>query len=87
LRFINESSGSARTAKRFTDRIVDRCRKIGDLPFGGRRRDDLSPGLRTIPFENRTIIAYRVLEDCVEITNVFYGGRDYEALFRNASDQ
>lgn len=57
-----------------------RCRKIGDAPNGGRPRDDLEPGLRTVPFERTAIVAYRVTDN-VEITNVFYGGRDYEALY------
>ncbi len=35
-----------------------------------------------MPFERRAVIAYRVIDDIVEVTNVFYGGRDYEALYR-----
>lgn len=34
-----------------------------------------------MPFERSTVIAYRVGKT-VEIVNVFYGGRDYEALYR-----
>lgn len=32
-------------------------------------------------------IAYRVRDGLVEITNIFHGGRDYEALYRNASGE
>jgi toxin ParE1/3/4 len=46
----------------------------------------LEPGLRTIPFERRAVIAYRVT-NAVEITNIFYGGRDYEALYRSREDK
>ena len=74
------------TAERFVRRILARCRRIGNAPYGGRPRDDLEPGLRTVPFERRAVIAYRVT-DAVEITNVFYGGRDYEALYRNEGDK
>jgi toxin ParE1/3/4 len=34
-----------------------------------------------VPFEHSAVIAYKVEEGAVRITNVFYGGRDYEALF------
>jgi len=49
---------------------------------GGTARDDLRPGLRIVPFEHSTVIAYLVEDGQVCITNVFYGGRDYEALYR-----
>ena len=52
------------------------------MPRGGRPRDDLEPGLRTVPFERSAVIAYRVESDSVLILNVFYGRRDYEALYR-----
>ena len=61
-----------------------RALRIGDAPHGGRSRDDLAPGLRTVPFEASAVIAYRV-GAAVEIANVFYGGRDYEALYRDGA--
>ncbi|NEK15062.1 type II toxin-antitoxin system RelE/ParE family toxin [Rhizobium leguminosarum] len=73
-------------ANGFVKRITARCRKIGDAPNGGRPRGDLVPGLRTVPFEHSAVIAYHVT-DAVEIVNVFYGGRDYEALFRAGDDE
>lgn len=48
-------------------------------------RDDLAPGLRIVPFEHSAVIAYHVA-DAVEIVNTFYGGRNYEALFRVGDD-
>lgn len=56
------------------------CQRIGDVTLVGRPRDDLFPGLRTVPFEKRAVIAYLVEAEAVVITNVFYGGRDHEAL-------
>lgn len=86
-RIISQASQSDAIASGFVRRIMDRCRKIGDARNGGRPRDDLEPGLRTVPFEHSALIAYRVL-DAVEITNVFYGGRDYESLYHTRpSDQ
>jgi toxin ParE1/3/4 len=80
-RFIAERSGHPRTAWRFVERIRARCEKIGNAPHGGRQRDDLAPGLRLVPFEHSAVIAYVVENAQVRITNIFYGGRDYEALF------
>lgn len=82
-RAVLEGSGSTETALGFVRRLRARCRVIGNLPYGGRLRDDLAPGLRTIGFERRAVIGYVVESDCVRITNVFYGGRDFEALYRS----
>ena len=85
LTVVTERSGSAIVARRFVDRILAHCEKIGDAPHGGRPRDDLAPGLRTVPFERVAVIFY-CLTDVVVISNVFYGGRDYEALYRPSED-
>jgi toxin ParE1/3/4 len=79
-------SGSRVTARRFVRRIRSRCHRIGNAPHGGRTRDDLEPGLQTVPFEHTAVIAYKVESDCVRVTNVFYGGRNYETLYRESSD-
>jgi toxin ParE1/3/4 len=81
IKWIYDVSFNAVTAKKFTDRLTAACGKIGNAPYGGKPRDDLLAGLRTVPFEKRTIIAYVIINETVEITNIFYGGRDYEALF------
>ena len=82
---IADISQSHVTANRFVSRIMARCLKIGDVPNGGRPRDDLEPGLRTLPFDCSAVIAYHVT-DAMEIIIVFFGGRDYEALFRVGDD-
>ena len=81
-RWVYEVSLDPETAQRFTSRLVQACLRIGDVPSGGRPRDDLLPGLRMVPFEKRAVIAYVIKDGTVEITNVFYGGRDYESLLR-----
>ena len=43
FRFVAESSQNEIVASRFVVRIMARCRKIGDVPLGGRPRDDLAP--------------------------------------------
>ncbi len=77
-----ENSRSVDVALGFTLRVRERCERIGDAPRGGRPRDDLAPGLRTVPFERSAVIAYVIENGRVQITNIFYGGRDYEALYR-----
>lgn len=87
LRLLVSNGASRQTASRFIARIADRAQRIGDVPFGGRPRDDLTPGLRTVPFEDRAVIAYVVRNDMVEIVDIFYGGRDYEALYREGGPE
>jgi toxin ParE1/3/4 len=43
----------------------------------------LAPGLRTVPFEHSAVITYRVEPNRVLVTNVVYGGQDFEAFFRD----
>jgi toxin ParE1/3/4 len=74
-------------ANGFVGRIRDRCRRIGDAPHGGVARDDLAPGLRLAAFERTAVVAYVVDGPFVRVTNIFYGGRDYEALYRGGGDE
>ncbi|MEW9835977.1 type II toxin-antitoxin system RelE/ParE family toxin [Mesorhizobium marinum] len=83
VRFLVENGASIDVALKFVLRIEDRCQRIGDAPHSGRPRDDLMPGLRTVPFEHSAVIAYIIVGDVVCILNIFYGGRDFEALYRN----
>jgi toxin ParE1/3/4 len=69
-------------AEGFARRIKARCDRIGYAPLGGRPRDDLAQGLRTVPFEKSVVITYVIVSDSVEITNIFYGGRDYQMFYR-----
>lgn len=85
--YVLRASGSQVTARRFVTRIRNRCNRIGNVPRGGRPRDDLELGLRTVPFEHSAVIAYKVEDGAVRIVNIFFGGRDYEALFRGEDDK
>lgn len=73
---------SVRIATAFARRIKTRCLKIGDVPRGGRLREDLMPGLRTVPFERAAVICYLIRDDRILITNIFRAGRDFEAILR-----
>jgi toxin ParE1/3/4 len=85
--YIVEAGGSVDAALGFVLRIEDRCRTIGNAPRGGRLRNDVMPGLRTVPFEHSAVIAYVIEGDKILIVNVFYGGRDFEALMRGNASQ
>lgn len=77
FRFIAEASGSAR-ARAYLDRIEQACLGLLIFPERGARRDDITPGLRTIGFERRVTIAFRILDDTVEIVAIAYAGRSFE---------
>jgi toxin ParE1/3/4 len=83
FRRILQVSASPVVARRYVERIRARCRLIPTLPLAGRPRDDLAPGLRSVAFERRAVILYRVIGETVEISNIFHGGRDYAALYRS----
>jgi toxin ParE1/3/4 len=70
----------------FIQRIRGACDTLRQFPESGRARDDLSPGLRTLAFERRVVIAYLVSAEAVEIVRVFYGGRDMAALIIDEPD-
>lgn len=52
--YIAQVSASPVTALGFVHRIKARCQRIGIVPMGGRPRDDLHPGLRTVPTKPST---------------------------------
>lgn len=63
----------------YIGRIEAACIQLETFSERGTKRDDLSPGLRTIGFERRVTIAFRVLPDVVEIVAIAYAGRDFSA--------
>jgi toxin ParE1/3/4 len=79
--YIANVSGEA-VAGGYIARIETACLALSTVPERGARRDDIEPGLRTIGFERRVTIAFRVLESRVEIVTIAYGGRDFEGELR-----
>jgi toxin ParE1/3/4 len=79
--WIVAESGYPQIAEKLVGRIYDACETLGEFPFKGRARDDLKQGIRILPFERKAVIAYRVLPNEVEVLNIFYAGRDWEATF------
>jgi toxin ParE1/3/4 len=80
--FIDKHSTEA--ADRMLDCIEAAYERLGDFPEGGRRRDDLLSGLRSLPV-GRYIIFYRRTEDGIEVVRVLHGARDLPRLFEPPS--
>ncbi len=72
--WIAANAGAA-VALAYLDRLEQACAVLRDFPRRGTPRDDLCPGVRTISFEGRATIAYRVDREQVLILGVFHAGR------------
>ncbi|WP_017325282.1 type II toxin-antitoxin system RelE/ParE family toxin [Synechococcus sp. PCC 7336] len=71
---------SVETAEQFLGRVNDKCRRLTSFPGLGYRRDELSPGMRSVPVADY-LIFYRAFEDRIEILRVVSGYRDLDTLF------
>ena len=80
-RDIAEHAGLG-VAGAYVDRIEVACMALEIFPERGTRRDDIRPGIRTVGFERRATIAFRVAEANVEILRIFHGGQDYGPALR-----
>ena len=52
---------------------------LGENPYRGTRRDEISPGLRAIPSAGKGVIAFDVKEETrtVRILSITWGGADW----------
>lgn len=62
----------------FIRRIQMLCSSLVIMPERGRSRSDLAPGVRTLVFERRAIIAYRLQPEGVVILRIFYAGQNFD---------
>ena len=74
---------SPRRALSFVQDIRARCQTLCTYPQLGITRDDLGVDIQIYPMRGRVVVAYRITPDAIEITRVFYGGQDYEAILRD----
>ena len=65
-------------AHQYVERILVQCERLTDFPLLGSARDDIRPGLRTLGFERRAVIAFVPDEQRVAIVGIYYGGRQWE---------
>ena len=82
--YIASRSGLDR-ADRFLSNLDAKFAKIAQFPNLGRQRDEILPGLRSLPMDNYLIL-YMVMGQDVEIFRVVSGYRDLSALFTDADD-
>ncbi|GAB4210080.1 MAG: type II toxin-antitoxin system RelE/ParE family toxin [Coleofasciculaceae cyanobacterium] len=82
--YIARQSGLEQ-ADRFLNKLDAKFVKIAQFPNLGRQRDEILPGLRSLPMDNYLIL-YVVIGQDVEIFRVVSGYRDLSALFTDADD-
>lgn len=77
--YISRSATPAISAG-YVDAIVAHCEGLAAFPHRGHSSEDLRPGLRTVSYRKRVVIAFSVYEAIKQVTilGVFYGGQDYE---------
>ncbi|GAA0867056.1 hypothetical protein GCM10009115_33440 [Sphingopyxis soli] len=63
------------TAFTYTSAIEAHAADLATYPNRGTLRDDLAPGVRTLNFQGRTVIAYRV-GAAVEVLRIFHAGQE-----------
>ena len=80
--YIAEQSGFAKRAWRYLEKLHRKCQDLETTPERGQQRDDLMKGLRIYPLDKKAVAAFIIDEEnsSVRILNIFYGGRDYEAI-------
>ena len=70
---------SKANARRFVEKLVEQCERIGRAPLAYPGREDLAPGLRMAPI-GRYVIFFRAQEDAVRIERVLHGARDLPSI-------
>ena len=81
--YVAEQAGFD-AAARYDRRLRDACGTLADFPNRGTPREDLAPGLRSIPFERRATIYYVVEREAVRIVRILHAGRDPGREFAGA---
>lgn len=70
------------TAFSYTSRVEAFVEKLRYFPNRGTPRFGLARGLRTVTFERRLIIGYRVEGNDVIVLRVIHGARDFATAFK-----
>lgn len=71
------------TAERFVMALYNSCEELEAFPFRGDARDDISPGLRTLGFRRRAVIAFTVVGADVTVHGIYYGRQRQDASIRD----
>lgn len=76
--YIAEDSEPA--ADRWVDELNDKLALWSTQPRMGRPRDELEPGLRSLPF-GQYVVFFEALPAGIEVIRVLHGSRDIEKFF------
>ena len=63
------------TALEYTSRIQEHPGKLAYYSERGTPRPDLGGGVRTTSYRKRTVVAYRIAGDRIEILRIVHGGQ------------
>jgi toxin ParE1/3/4 len=66
-------------AERYLLDLDDELSKIAPFPESGRARDELSPGLRSLPFD-RLVLFYLPHPEGIELVRVLAGAQDIDQI-------
>jgi toxin ParE1/3/4 len=72
--------GGPEAADRFVRLVTEKCAGLSTMPDRGSPRDDLKPGMRTVPIPRRATIGYVVTGDDVVVVGIGYRGQDMSKL-------
>ncbi len=67
-------------ADRWIDRLDDKLRLWASQPLMGRAREELAPGLRSLPF-GRYVVFFMPLPDGLDVVRVLHSARDVDDAF------
>lgn len=70
----------------FVRRIRKHCEQLAEMPESGPPREDLGAGVRTLSFERRVLIIYRIEGQAVRVLRILYAGQDYPASLLDESE-
>jgi toxin ParE1/3/4 len=90
--YIENASGSIRTAETFIEKLLEKCENLAALSTRvGRERRELLPGLRSTSYGNYVIFfRYTDLSEnkrAFEVVNVLERHRDIDAYFRGRRER
>jgi toxin ParE1/3/4 len=60
--------------------IQEKCEGLTRFSERGTPRPEIGPGVRSVPFRRKAVIAYMVRPAAVVIIGIMYGGRDLAVL-------
>jgi toxin ParE1/3/4 len=78
--YLAQKNGLA-SAEDFLSDIDVILNRIAKFPEIGRKRDELYPNLRSLPYKKRYLIFYRLFNESVEIFRIVSGYQDLTKLF------